>query len=133
MREIRFRAWDKNLKRMVEIVSLNFSEWSIRARLDDSEKEYEGYCERHSFHNEETDRFILLQFTGLKDKNGNEIFENDLIRDDAGYLWEVRFGSGEFYLLSKEKNIRPDRRIFERLKYLEIIGNIYEHPELVKP
>src|SRR5437868_8733510 len=49
------------------------------------------------------DEKTVGESTGLKDKNGKEIFEKDLIRDDAGFLWCVEFGRGEFYLLSKEK------------------------------
>ena len=72
-----------------------------------------------------------MQFTGLCDKNGKEIFQSDLIRDDAGYLWEVSDGYDGFYLLSREENLRPDRGIFERYKYLSVIGNVYENPELI--
>jgi len=71
----------------------------------------------------------LMQYTGLKDKNDKEIYHSDLIRDDAGYLWKVESGYDGFYLLTQEKDIRPDRRICERVKYLEIIGNIYENKD----
>ena len=75
----------------------------------------------------------LMQFTGLKDKNGKEIYEGDIVKwedtiDDGygcGYLTTIReivtFGGGAYNPISTMPS-----------KYFEVIGNIYENPELLK-
>ena len=63
----------------------------------------------------------LMQFTGLKDKNGKEIYEGDIVRQDYdNALCEVKFISGCF---------SP----FKHDGQFVVIGNIYENPELLKP
>ena len=59
--EVKFHAWDKTLEVMVEVISMNFDEHWLHVRLDDTEKNYKGYGERHSFKNEPEDRFILIK------------------------------------------------------------------------
>ena len=71
---------------------------------------------------------ITMQFTGLKDKNSKEIYEGDIIKTQDDYnserIIEVRFGNAEFYPLANAGRIQN--------KIFEVIGNIYENPELLK-
>ncbi|MGQ7426092.1 YopX family protein [Streptococcus suis] len=85
------------------------------------------------------ERFILMQSTGLFDKNGQEIFEGDVVLENGWRKVAVSFGTQEI-----EENF-GDKRIFQGFNlYLgggypeavmskyEIIGNIYENPELME-
>ena len=69
------------------------------------------------------------EFSGLHDKNGKEIWEGDLIRDGGGWTWEVSFSNGKFYLLSREKDLRPDMDINTGLSYCQVLGNVHENKE----
>ena len=84
----------------------------------------------------------VRQFAGLKDKNGKEIYEGDIMQ-----MWflgvksdivRIVFRNGGFYILHKTKNnaygdmgVKPFEKT-NKCKHLEIIGNIYESPELTK-
>lgn len=113
-REIKFRAWDgesmsQNTKSIQDIANSGVS-------------------------SRDSDKLIWLQYTGLKDKNGKEIYEGDIIQDDDGEVmvvgWSDKFAS---FCLDKDgwafqhwfgEAVNPQNVI--------IIGNIYEHPELIK-
>ena len=130
MREIKFRAWDKTLERLLAVGVLDFDEWYLRTSISGG-----VVGDRHSFKGEETDRFILMQYTGLKDKHGKEIYEGDLLRTSTLRAMkpvdiEMTWADAGF----------EGRDIATRDEYLvaygnalqwEVIGNIYENPEQV--
>ena len=106
MREIKFRAWDKNNQRMVQCEQIWMEERIIT---------YQGNC-KIGFDNCE-----VMQYTGLKDGNGVEIFEGDILSDGEDE-YEVCFWHGAFCLN------KPT--VYEELSMLimddyEIVGNIY--------
>ena len=121
MREVKFRAWHKADKRMFGVYQINWEQGGLTISCGGS------------WH-EDVDNYELMQFTGLKDENGVEICEGDVIRDDdESYnlivVWDnkrARFalsdGKGSMFTYMFNNDMEP----------LEIIGNIYENPELVK-
>lgn len=122
----RFRAWDKIHKTMYEvddIMSIDFgkSEICVKTLFFDQ-------TNRYNF-----DDIVLMQSTGLRDKNGKEIFEGDIIDSTDGFLTgviEFRVSLGMFVSELVEYNN------FERLCNVassrKIIGNIWEHLELAE-
>ena len=80
--------------------------------------------------NEEDYFYDLMQYTGLKDKNGTEIYEGDIIWDaHAEIHGKVTFDEGTFCVEWKTHI----EHLFEVVSdyYAEVIGNIYENPELL--
>ncbi len=124
MREIKFRAWIKEYKKMTEVVSLYIAANTIATSETFGIKE-------HAIKN----RFVidreaeLMQFCGLKDKNGAECYESDLVKSNE-WIYQVVWGDlgWEFELISR--NWSPKN--YFSPQHFEIIGNIYENPELLK-
>jgi len=75
------------------------------------------------------DKFIPLQYTGLKDKNGVEIYEGDILAQESFISWVIVWAKCGFYAynLHNSSTIYP----LESATNREVIGNIYEHPELI--
>ena len=121
MREIKFRAWDNNSSLMINVFTLyNEGTGSVIPQTD-----------QHSS-TTGTERYKIMQYTGLKDKNSKEIYEGDIVfepkmRKKAVVSW--RNERATFWLTDgKEREILL---MLENNRY-EIIGNIYENPELIK-
>lgn len=125
-REIKLRAWDKKNKDMFNVQGFDMYE----VQNDDKEYDVRG-----------KDDIILMQFTGLKDKKGQEIYEGDILHvKDCGFdfmgivEWSKRVCSFEIYdkFSYKPKQIGYGKRYqFDDTTNFEIIGNIYENPELL--
>lgn len=144
-REIKFRVWDKELKKMLRVDELDFSQWWVQCKVPNAAPKQNGkafYGERNSFKNEQTDRHILMQYTGLKDKNGKEIYEGDICKDETTiieilwsnyYQWGCKIieggtlGYGLTFPLWHWDNCKENA-----YRELEVIGTIYENPELLK-
>ena len=122
----RYRAWDKIHKTMYEvddIMSIDFGKSKISVKTLFFEQ-----TNRYDF-----DDIVLMQSTGLRDKNGKEIFEGDIIDSTDGFLTgviEFRVSLGMFVSDLVEYNN------FERLCNVassrKIIGNTWEHPKLAE-
>lgn len=72
----------------------------------------------------------IMQYTGLKDKNGKEIYEGDLLKLDTT-VGEVIFKDGSFQMILDESAGRSPL-LQERTKRFEVTGNVYSNPELLK-
>ena len=87
-------------------------------------------------HSDYSDNVILMQFTGLTDKNGKEIYEGDIMRIPmtVGYatmVWEEE-QAGFFAQIIEGEEILSARIDYANERGIEVIGNIYENRELLK-
>lgn len=123
-REIKFRAFDKKSGKVLPVKAIY---WSFSPRNDE---EIIG-CRllNEEIIEECTSDIILMQYTGLKDKNGKEIYEGDIV--DTGE-WhgksEVFFMNGSYKIKGRSSSVG----FGQMSKKSEVIGNIYENPELLK-
>ena len=129
MREIKFRAWDKNLKQMVEVMTLSF-----RCGHIDCVHHAHEHKGGHYLTNGEKD-YNLMQYTGQKDRNGKEIYEGDIVRE---VIWkpdqkeDIRHKI-KWYPRNCSFGFSGRMQICEAdARDWEVIGNIYENPELIK-
>ena len=120
MRDIKFRAWDKKKNDWfdedggdlyIELNgNINFG-WNGEI-MDDY-----------------TDRIILMQYTGRKDSEGNEIYEGDILQSEHYFKYQMVF-KGDCWRCESLKHSRLKNRFIG--SNLKIIGNIYENPELLE-
>lgn len=130
MREIKFRAWDKKKKKMYEVRSLHniHSGINVHADLCNPTGGYgtneDAVISNHYSVCDHQDSFIYLQYTGLHDKNGQEIYEGDIVRFD---LYK-----GERVDVIEWENIANHTSFGGGTHNATVIGNIYENPDLLK-
>ena len=135
----RFRAWDVLAEKMIdEILMISFVRKEIIGKFSDGSTSVPL-----KFEDERNgEDVILMQSTGLKDKNGKELFEGD-IATDGDTLGDIRnHQTLGFYIVDEKGKERflsgtVDTEGFEEAKEFmensfEIIGNIYENPELLE-
>ena len=113
-REHKYRAWDKVGGVMITSKELENQVWNIYG----------------SMRNPSNSDWIFLEFTGLKDKSGKEIYEGDILRWSHPDFKENKVE----YKILEMQDIRKSHMIFPdcHAGYIEIIGNVWENPELLK-
>lgn len=126
----RFRAWDKEFKEMVQVDALVFEEQIIKATYKNG-----------NVVKEDLKNYVLMQSTGLFDKNSKEIFEGDIIaievEDVEAPINAKVFCNNEIgVLMFHDFENNEDDPMVELLEdnsvAFAVAGNIWEHPELAE-
>lgn len=126
-REIKFRAWHKDLKKMFKIgqITLEKGTWNF----EPNDRDFIGMSIPFQ------PSFVLMQYTGLHDKNGKEIYEGDIVQglfadqEELEIKGQVIYSNGQAsYIIIASNN---DEWELGYLDNLEVISNIYDNPELL--
>ena len=135
MREIKFRAWDASKKLMITptMLSPRFLSLDGKSMYIESER---MQCFGGGYDLKPQKFDCLMQYTGLKDKNGKEIYQDDVVRvvrnsgefDETAYVifYDGAFRLNGIYILESDLlgQLKPE--------LLEVIGNVYENKELIE-
>lgn len=128
MREIKFRAWHKAEKRFINLNGMS-TEFGT---MTDKGQVY-GITEQGVLREYDIDEIELMQYTDLKDKNGKEIFEGDIVKpftDDIN-IAQIIYLAPKFVIATKKKD--GSYLLWNYLKdEIEIIGNIHQDKNLLK-
>jgi len=128
----KFRAWDEEKKEMCDVVSIDFAPSSKTGKMSVRVFDGEGW-------HKPLYEFVLMQYTSLKDRNGRKIYEGDIIADSPRFSnipYHGRYDSAE--VVGMKEILGSDDMGIDCIGYplfwqrREVIGNIYETPELLK-
>ena len=123
MREIKFRIWDIEEKKFIINKKDKISYWDTKKctseRID---------FDNNSVEINTKDRYSFLQYTGLNDVKGREIYEGDIICEQYGEYYKVVFKNGSFRAEDEEYSLDLIDLVAQKC---EVIGNIYENSELL--
>lgn len=124
-REIKFRIWDIENKEMLKVQELDFEPTFYGGRIAIRPDQYNDYFD--------TEDMILMQYTGLRDKNGKEIYEGDIVKITGSK--EIDIGKVIYEYNGFIVDVMNMDRFYGRVplleKFTEVIGNIYEDSELL--
>lgn len=137
MREIKFRAWDRKDERMIvheqEFIPLKVTSAGV-FRLN-------PHHEENLYFLIDPKRFILMQYTGLKDENSADVYEDDIVKYGTlyhGKVTHILTGKivynefcGAFQIAYKNINDVFITDFIHQFKILKVIGNIHKYPELL--
>lgn len=123
----RYRAWLKKDKEMIDVDEIHFN----NGELDYIGDAITWMCKKNDF--------VLMQSTGLTDKNGKEIFEGDILSietDEENVKVEVSWDSKHALFIFESKKYNEKEalgELFEDNSYpFKIVGNVWEDPELAE-
>lgn len=131
----KYRAWDIEFEKMVQVNTLFLDEQTLKVTYENG-----GVAK------DDINYYVLMQSTGLKDKNGKEIFEGDLITETGVFNSTVKYGSWvyeeDFGAKAKSVGFYLDKSyeehtLYENFNYdyisknCEVVGNIYENNNMI--
>lgn len=131
----KYRAWDIEFEKMVQVNTLFLDNQTLKVTYENG-----GVAK------DDINYYVLMQSTGLKDKNGKEIFEGDLITKTGAFNSTVRYGKWDyeedFGAVSESIGFYIDNSYdgtiwYEPFRYndvqrhFEVVGNIYENKNMV--
>lgn len=117
-REIKFKCWHKRYQMLLQVIDLSISLRLVNFEIADAE------------YQEDFDVVEILQYTGLKDKNGKEIYESDIV-SDAHTIFKIIWYKGRFDF-ERISGAFQYPYFGDNCSRMEIIGNIFENPDLLK-
>ena len=127
----KFRVWNEKTESFIDYGDL---------MLDlKNGKVYSGDVGIPEYTIDVTNQVILMQYTGCRDKNGIEIYEGDVIKDKYDKIWLVQWYVGAFVITDKIPDSDGQTSTYSHFSnlsnhhfYFEVIGNIWENPELLE-
>ena len=124
MREIKFRAWDKQAKQMCSVICLNC------LRND----EHIVRDSKGQIYNQAARNLILMQYTGLKDKDGVDIYDGDItLTNPKGYEYRyvIRWNNDHGCWSAYRGDVPWGQLDGAEAEDSEVIGNIHQNPNLI--
>ena len=118
----KFRAWHKPMQRMSEVLAISYERQKVKIR----------HLRGTTHMTVLFDDVELMQSTGLLDKNGQEIFEGDIVHaysEDARLIGAIEYFDNAYCIKTKNGVYNSH---WTNAEYYEVIGNIYENPELLE-
>ena len=124
MRELKFRAWIKNYNCYADV--LGFEQDRLFVQFQSGERA------QHRLYVPIED-CVLEQYTGLKDKNGKEIYEGDVV-NIQGIKYYVDFEYGGLWFNNDNRKWKANRPFthFQEINDTEVVGNVHENPDLLE-
>ena len=118
MREIKFRAWDTERNIMAKVNHIGINDYEVSMEDEDCRcwnAPYSYVCK-------------LMQYTGLKDINGKEIYEGDIVNYFKDELAVIKWYKGGFIIESESHG----ESFHDICAEIEVVGNMYENLELLE-